>query len=67
MAVSKPPILRNGRKITEDIVVKGVKNTETVRNIKQPANRMKRLKTQYSFLSIREKLSTETLEVTQLL
>ena len=34
MAVSKPPILRNGRKITEDIVVKGVKNTETVRNIK---------------------------------
>ena len=33
MAVSKPPIIRNGRKITEDIVVKGVKNTETVRNI----------------------------------
>ena len=33
MTVSKPTILRNGRKITEDIVVKGVKNTETVRNI----------------------------------
>lgn len=34
MAVSKPPILRNGRKITKNIVVKGLKNTETVRNIK---------------------------------
>ena len=33
MAVLKPPILQNGRKITENIVVKGVKNTETVRNI----------------------------------
>ena len=34
MAVSKPPILRNGRKITEDIVVKEVKKIEAVRNIK---------------------------------
>ena len=34
MTVSKPPILRNGRKIAKNIIVKGVKNTETVRNIK---------------------------------
>ena len=30
-------------------------------------NRIQRLKTQYNFLSNRERLSTETLEVTQLL
>lgn len=41
MAVSKPPILRNGRKITEDIVVKGVKNTETVRNIYKIAGQIR--------------------------
>ena len=33
MAVSKPPILRNGCKITANIVVKGVKNIETGRTI----------------------------------
>ena len=40
MAVSKPPILRNGCRITEDIVVKGVKNTETVRNIYKIAGKI---------------------------